>query len=227
MRLKLIKGVKMSQISAELVRTLRDRTGAGMMDCKKALAEANGDIEKAQDALRKKGLKTAEKRAGKVAAEGTVFTYLHPGGRIGVILELNCETDFVARNEEFSALAKDLAMHIAWSNPMFVSREEVPEEVVNREMEVYKGQLKPEQQKMADKILPGKLEKFFEEVCLVDQVDVRDSSGKKKIGTLLSELTGKVGEKIVCRRFVRFELGEGIEKEQVDYAQEVAQAMNL
>lgn len=217
----------MAEITAELVKTLRDRTGAGMMDCKKALAEANGDIEKAQDELRKKGLKTAEKRAGKVAAEGTVLCYTHPGGRIGVLIELNCETDFVARNEEFLSLAKDLAMHIAWANPKYVSREEIGKEIIDREMEVFKGQLKPEQLKMADKILPGKLEKFFEEVCLVDQVDVRDTSGKKKIGTLLSELTGKMGEKIVCRRFMRFELGDGIQKEQVDYAQEVAQAMNL
>lgn len=217
----------MAEITAEMVRTLRDRTGAGMMDCKKALAEANGDIEKAQDELRKKGLKTAEKRAGKVAAEGTVFCYMHPGGRIGVMVELNCETDFVARNEEFLSLAKDLAMHIAWSNPKYVSREEVPQDVLDREVEVFKGQLKPEQQKMADKIIPGKIEKFYEEVCLIDQVDVRDSSGKKKIGAVMAELTGKMGEKIVCRRFMRFELGEGIQKEQVDYAQEVAQAMNL
>jgi elongation factor Ts len=215
----------MTQISAELVRTLRDRTGAGMMDCKKALTEANGDLEKAQDELRKKGLKTAEKRAGKVAAEGTVLCYAHPGGRIGVIIELNCETDFVARNEEFVALAKDLAMHIAWANPKYVTREEITQDVIDREKEVFKGQLKPEQEKMADKILPGKLEKFYEEVCLVDQLDVRDG-GKKKISALLTELTGKMGEKIAVRRFTRFELGEGIEKQQVDFAQEVAQAMN-
>jgi elongation factor Ts len=216
----------MSQISAELVRTLRDRTGAGMMDCKKALTEANGDIEAAQDALRKKGLKTAEKRAGKVAAEGTVLCYTHPGNRIGVIVELNCETDFVARNPEFESLAKDLAMHIAWAKPKYVSREEVSQEDIDRETEVFKGQLKPEQEKMADKILPGKLEKYFEEICLVDQVDVRDPSGKKKIGQLLTELTAKMGEKIVCRRFSRFELGEGIVKESVDFAEEVKAVIN-
>jgi len=216
----------MSQISAELVRTLRDRTGAGMMDCKKALTEANGDIEAAQDALRKKGLKTAEKRAGKVAAEGTVLCYTHPGNRIGVIVELNCETDFVARNPEFEQLAKDLAMHIAWAKPKYVSREEVSQEDIDRETEVFKGQLKPEQEKMADKILPGKLEKYFEEICLVDQVDVRDPSGKKKIGQLLTELTAKMGEKIVCRRFSRFELGEGIVKESVDFAEEVKAVIN-
>lgn len=221
-----MEDIKMSQVSAELVRNLRDRTGAGMMDCKKALVEAEGDIEKAQDSLRKKGLKTAEKRAGKVAAEGTVFCYTHPGGRIGVMVELNCETDFVARNEEFLNLAKDLAMHIAWSKPKYVTREEIPQDIIEREKEVFKGQLKPEQLDKADKILPGKLEKFYEEVCLVDQIDVRDSSSKKKIGSLMAELTGKIGEKVVCRRFSRFELGEGIEREEIDFAAEVAQVVN-
>lgn len=214
----------MTQISAEMVRTLRDRTGAGMMDCKKALQETEGDLEKAQDFLRKKGLKTAEKRAGKVAAEGTVFGYVHPGGRIGVMIELNCETDFVARNEEFLALARDLAMHIAWAKPQYVSREEIPQDIIERETAVFKSQLKPEQEKMADKILPGKLEKFYEDVCLLDQIDVRD--GKKKIGSLLTDLTGKMGEKVVCRRFNRFELGEGIEREEVDFAAEVSQVVN-
>ncbi|HMO16891.1 MAG TPA: translation elongation factor Ts [Oligoflexia bacterium] len=216
----------MSQISAESVKTLRERTGAGMMDCKKALQECGGDMEQAQDYLRKKGLKMAEKRSGKVAAEGTVCTYLHPGGRIGVMLELNCETDFVARHEEFLALAKDIALHIAWANPRFVSREEIPEEVIEREKSVFAAQLKPEQEKVADKIIAGKLEKFFEEVCLLDQIDVRDSNAKKKIGYLLTELTAKMGEKVVCRRFTRFELGAGIEKENVDFAAEVAQVAN-
>ncbi len=216
----------MSQISAELVRSLRDRTGAGMMDCKRALTEANGNIEAAQDSLRKKGLKTAEKRAGKVAAEGTVLCYSHPGNRIGVLVELNCETDFVARNAEFESLARDIAMHIAWAKPKYVSREEVPAEEIARETEIFKGQLKPEQEKIADKILPGKLEKFFEEVCLLDQVDVRDSSGKKKIGQLLIDLTAKMGEKVALRRFSRFELGDGIVKESVDFADEVKQVMN-
>ncbi len=216
----------MTQISAEMVKTLRERTGAGMMDCKKALQETGGDLEQAQDYLRKKGLKTAEKRAGKVAAEGTVFCYLHPGGRIGVMLELNCETDFVAQNHEFQSLARDLAMHIAWAKPQYVSREEIPQDVIDREKAVYESQLKPEQEKMAEKIILGKLEKFYEEVCLLDQIDVRDSSSKKKIGTLLTELTGKMGEKVVCRRFTRFELGEGIEREEIDFAAEVAQAVN-
>jgi elongation factor Ts len=216
----------MAQISAEMVKTLRERTGAGMMDCKKALQEMEGDLEKAQDFLRKKGLKTAEKRAGKVAAEGTVFCYLHPGGRIGVMLELNCETDFVARHDEFQGLARDLAMHIAWAKPQYVSREEIPADAIEREKEVFKSQLKPGQENVAEKIITGKLEKFYEEVCLLDQIDVRDSSSKKKIGMLLTELTGKMGEKVVCRRFTRFELGEGIEKEETDFAAEVAQAVN-
>ncbi len=216
----------MAQVSAELVRTLRDKTGAGMMDCKKALEEASGDIEQAQDILRKRGMKTAEKRAGKAATEGTVFCYLHPGGRIGVMIELNCETDFVARNEDFLQLSKDLAMHIAWAKPKYVTREEVSEEDLNREKSVFLSQLKPEQEKMADKIIAGKIEKFYEEVCLVDQIDVRDSSGKKKIGSLMTELTAKMGEKIACRRFTRFELGEGMEKVVVDFAAEVQQVIN-
>lgn len=216
----------MAQISAEMVKTLRERTGAGMMDCKKALEETGGNMEEAQDFLRKKGLKTAEKRAGKVAAEGTVFCYLHPGGRIGVILELNCETDFVAKNDEFQGLARDLAMHIAWAKPQYVSREEVPQDILDREKAIIESQLKPEQEKMAEKIIAGKLDKFFEDVCLLDQVDVRDSSSKKKIGSLLTELTGKMGEKVVCRRFTRFELGEGIQKEEIDFAAEVAQVAN-
>lgn len=217
----------MTQISAEMVRTLRDRTGAGMMDCKRALQECEADLEKAQDFLKKKGLKTAEKRSGKVAAEGTVFCYLHPGGRIGVMLELNCETDFVARHEDFQGLAKDLALHIAWSNPQYVSREEVPADVIERESAIFRGQLKPEQEKVADKILAGKVEKFYEEICLLDQIDVRDGSSKKKIGSLLTELTAKMGEKVVCRRFMRYELGSGIEKVETDFAAEVAEAAKV
>ena len=215
----------MAEVSAKLVKELREQTGAGMMDCKQALTEANGDMEKAVDVLRKKGLKSVEKRAGRVAAEGTVLSYIHAGGRIGVLLELNCETDFVARGDEFQALAKDIAMHIAWANPKYVTREEVPATEVEREKEIYLSQLKPEQQKMADKILPGKLEKFYETVCLLDQVDVKDTAGKKKISEIINEKGAKIGEKIALRRFVRFEVGEGIQKETVDYAQEVAQTV--
>ncbi len=215
----------MSNVSAKLVKELRDQTGAGMMDCKKALTESEGNIDKAIEFLRKKGLKNVEKRAGKVAAEGTVLSYIHAGGRIGVLLELNCETDFVGKGEDFQSLAKDIAMHIAWANPKYVSREEVPQDIVEKEKEIFKSQLKPEQQKMADKILPGKVEKFYESVCLLEQVDVKDPSGKKKILDIINEQGAKMGEKLSLRRFVRFEVGEGIEKEESNYADEVAQTV--
>ena len=214
----------MADISAQLVRELRDKTGAGFMDCKQALAASGGDFEKAVDELRKKGLKTAEKRAGKVAAEGVVFSYIHAGGRIGVMLELNCETDFVARSPEFQELASRIAMHIAWSSPKYVQREEIPQEVLARESEILKAQLKPEQQKMADKIIVGKLEKFYEEQCLVEQFDIRDPAAKKRVKDLLNDLTAKIGEKIAVRRFARYEVGQGIEKPVSDFAQEVAAA---
>ncbi len=215
----------MAEISAQLVKELRDKTGAGMMDCKKALAESGGDSEKAIEVLRKKGLKDVDKRAGKVAAEGVVYSYIHTGGRIGVMLELNSETDFVARGDDFTTLAKDIAMHIAWANPRFLSREEVPAKVIESEKDIYLSQLKPEQQKMADKILPGKLEKFYEDACLLEQFDARDPASKKRIKDLIDTLSAKIGEKIVLRRFVRFEVGEGIEKVQTDYRAEVAAAM--
>ena len=215
----------MANISAKLVKELREQTGAGMMDCKKALTETEGNIDKAIDFLRKKGLKNVEKRAGKVAAEGTILSYIHAGGRIGVLLELNCETDFVGKGDDFQALAKDIAMHIAWANPKYVSREEVPEDVIEKEKEIYKSQLKPEQQKMADKILPGKIEKFFESVCLLEQVDVKDTTGKKKILDIINEKGAKLGEKLSLRRFVRYEVGEGIKKEDSNYADEVAQTV--
>lgn len=214
----------MADISAQLVRELREKTGAGFMDCKQALATAGGDFEKAVDELRKKGLKTAEKRAGKVAAEGVIFSYIHAGGRIGVMLELNCETDFVARSADFQDLANRISMHIAWASPAYVQREDVPAEALARETEVLKSQLKPEQQKMADKIVLGKLEKFYEENCLLEQFDARDASAKKRIRDLLNDLTAKVGEKIVIRRFARYEVGQGIEKHVTDFAQEVAAA---
>lgn len=214
----------MTQVSAQLVKELRDMTGAGMMDCKKALGETAGDLDKAVDFLRKKGLKNLEKRAGKVAAEGMVFSYIHPGNRIGVMLELNSETDFVARSEDFEALAKALAMHVAWSAPKYVRREEVPAEVIESEKEIYRAQLNPGQEKVADKIISGKLDKFFETVCLLEQFDAKDPTAKKRIGDLIQDLSSKVGEKIVLRRFSRYEVGEGIEKTQSDYAAEVAAA---
>lgn len=214
----------MTQVSAQLVKELRDMTGAGMMDCKKALGETEGDLDKAVDFLRKKGLKNLEKRAAKVAAEGMVFSYIHPGNRVGVMLELNSETDFVARSEDFEALAKALAMHVAWSAPKYVGREDVPAEVIESEKAIYRAQLSPGQEKVADKIISGKLDKFFETVCMLEQFDAKDPTAKKRIGDLIQDLSAKVGEKIVLRRFSRYEVGEGIEKAQSDYAAEVAAA---
>lgn len=196
------------EITSNMVKELREKTGAGMMDCKKALQESAGDFDKAIDGLRKKGLKDLSKRADRVAAEGVVFSYIHPGARVGVMVELNSETDFVARGEGFSDLAKAIAMHVAWANPRFLSREEVPAEVLEHEKEIYRSQLKPGQEKMAEKILEGRMEKFYEENCLVEQIDVRDPAVKKKIGDLVNEYSAKVGEKVVLRRFVRFEVGE-------------------
>ena len=217
----------MAEISAEMVRSLRDKTGAGMMDCKKALAEVGGDQEKAIELLRKKGLKDLSKRADRVAAEGVIFCYTHPGSRVGVMVELNCETDFVGRGDEMKNTAKDIAMHVAWAAPRYVSREEVPESVIEKEKEIMASQLKPEQQKMAEKILAGKIEKFFEENCLLEQADAKDSSGKKKILDILNELSAKVGEKVALRRFSRYEVGEGIDKKVTDFAKEVEEAARV
>ena len=217
----------MAEVTAQMVKDLRDKTGAGMMDCKQALGESGGDVEKAIEVLRKKGMKNLSKRAGKVAAEGMVQAFLPPGGRIGVMLELNCETDFVGRGDDFQALAKDIAMHVAWANPRFLAREEVPESVLNTERDIYRSQLQPNQEKMADKILAGKLEKFYQENCLLEQLDAKDSSGKKTIQDQINDLSAKVGEKIVLRRFARYEVGEGIEKQTTDYAAEVEAAARV
>ena len=217
----------MAEITAQLVKQLRDATGAGMMDCKAALAEAGGDMEKAQDVLRKKGLKDAGKRSAKVAAEGIVFSYIHPGDRVGVILELNCETDFVARGEEFAALAKRIAMHIAWAAPKYLDSSEVPEEAVAREKDIFLSQLSEKQKGHAENIIKGKLEKFFEENCLLQQIDAQEASAKAKVADVVQALSAKLGEKIEIRRYQRFEVGEGIEKQEVNYAEEVAQAAGL
>jgi len=209
-----------ADVSASMVKELREKTGAGMMDCKKALAETGGDFVKAEEWLRKKGITGATKKAGRVAAEGLVGTYVH-GGRIGVLVEVNCETDFVARNEDFQALVKDLAMHIAAASPLYVRREEVPSDVLEKEKEIQRQQLrdqkKPEQ--MIEKILEGKLGKYYETVCLVDQFWVKDD--KKRISELVTEKIAKIGENISVRRFVRYQVGEGIEKKKEDLAAEV------
>ena len=217
----------MSAVSAQQVKELREKTGAGMMDCKAALSESEGNLEKAVEFLRKKGLKNVEKRSGKVAAEGSVISYIHAGGRIGVVLELNCETDFVGKGDDFLALGKEIAMHIAWSNPRYLSPEDITPAELEKEKEVLRAQLKPEQEKMAEKIIEGKLSKFFSEVCLLEQLDAKDPASKKKIGDIINDLSVKVGEKITVRRFARYEVGEGIEKAEVDYAAEVAQAAKV
>ncbi len=210
------------QISASQVKELREKTGAGIMDCKKALSECKGDMEAAVKYLREKGLAAAQKKAGRTTAEGIVYSYIHAGGKVGVLLELNCETDFVARTEDFRQLAKDLAMHVAAMNPRYVSREEVPQDVIEKEKEIYMNQAresgKPEQ--VIGKIAEGKLEKFFKEVCLLEQPFVKDT--EKTVEKLITEAVAKLGENINVRRFVRFKVGEGIEKKVQDFAEEVA-----
>ncbi|HEX5753342.1 MAG TPA: translation elongation factor Ts [Archangium sp.] len=214
----------MAEVSATMVKELREKTGAGMMDCKKALAETGGDFTKAEEWLRKKGISRAAGKASRVAAEGMIGTYIH-GGRIGVIVEVNCETDFVARNTDFQDLVKDVAMQIAAANPKFVSREEVPTEQLDKEKEIQRELLKQagKPEAMWDKILVGKVEKYYEGVCLVDQVWVKDD--KKKVGEMITERAAKIGEKVAVRRFVRYEVGEGIEKKKDDLAAEVAKTL--
>ena len=215
----------MAEITAQMVKDLREKTGAGMMDCKAALADSSGDVEKAIEFLRKKGLKNVSKRAGKVAAEGQVYSYIHAGSKVGVILELNSETDFVAKGDDFTSLARAIAMHVAWANPKYLSREDVPQNVIESEKAIAVSQLKPQQQAMADKIIPGKLDKFYADVCLLEQLDAVDPAAKKTIKNLIDDLSAKVGEKIVLRRFVRFEVGEGLEKQASDFAAEVQAVM--
>lgn len=212
----------MSGVSAEMVKQLRARTGAGMMDCKTALDETQGDMDRAIEVLRKRGLKDLSKRAGKTAAEGILAVYSHPGDQIVSVVELNCETDFVARNEEFCTLARDLALHIAAMKPLYVDIESIPADVLKKEEEILLAQLNEQQRTRADQILAGKREKFYEEVCLYRQNFVRDDSGKVTVKDLVDQLSVKVGEKVVVRRFHRFEVGEGIERVRSDLAADVA-----
>ena len=195
-------------ITSEMVKALRLKTGAGMMDCKEALKAENGDPEKAIDYLRKKGMSAATKRSSKAAKEGTVASYIHMGGRIGVLVEVNCETDFVAKTDDFQAMARDLAMHVAASNPRYVRPEEIPTADLEREKEIYRSQLiaekKPE--KIWDKIIEGKLNKFYEEVCLLNQKFIKNTD--ISVGTLVTNMMAKTGENIIVRRFARFQLGE-------------------
>ncbi|MCX7817377.1 MAG: translation elongation factor Ts [Syntrophales bacterium] len=195
-------------ITADMVKKLRDKTGAGMMDCKEALTASNGDFDKAIEYLRKKGMSAATKRSSKAAKEGTIASYIHMGGKIGVLVELNCETDFVAKTDDFKELARDIAMHVAALNPQYVKPEDIPEEVLEREKNIYREQLikenKPE--KVWDRIIEGKLKKFYEEVCLLNQKFIKDP--EITVETLINNLIAKTGENIVLRRFVRFQLGE-------------------
>lgn len=208
-------------ISAADVKKLREMTGAGMMDCKKALTEAGGDQEKAIEVLRKMGLKNVGKRSGKVAAEGYVGMYLHAGGQVAAMVELNCETDFVARGDDFQNTAKGIAMHIAAMKPDYLDEESVPEAIIAKEKEIVLESLNEQQKDKADKIIPGKMRKFYEENCLLNQMYIKDESGKQSILQLTQDLSAKVGEKVTVRRYMVFEVGEGIEKEVVDLAADV------
>jgi len=197
-------------ITADMVKELRIKTNAGMMECKEALASSNGDFEKAVDYLRKKGMSAATKRSSKAAKDGTIAYYIHMGGKIGVLVELNCETDFVAKTEAFQTLAKNLAMHVAASNPIYVRPEEIPADALDREKEIYKSQLVTEKkpEKIWDKIIDGKLKKYYEEVCLLQQKFIKNTD--ITIETLVNEMIAKTGENIMVRRFARFQLGEEI-----------------
>ncbi|OEF98633.1 translation elongation factor Ts [Desulfuribacillus alkaliarsenatis] len=208
-------------VTAAQVKELREKTGAGMMDCKKALVEANGDMEKASTILREKGLAAAAKKEGRIAAEGLVEAYIHGAGRIGVLVEVNCETDFVAKTDDFRNLTKDIAMHIAAANPSYVSRDEVSQEEIAKEKDILKTQAlnegKPEN--IVEKMVEGRIDKFFKEICLLEQPFVKNPD--VTIEQLLTEKVAKIGEKISIRRFARFELGEGIEKRVDNFVEEV------
>ena len=218
----------MAEVTSAMVKDLREKTGAGMMDCKKALLESGGDVEKAITWLREKGLATAGKKAGRSATEGAVGSYIHLGGKIGVLVEINCETDFTARNEKFQALVKDIAMQIAWSNPRWLRREDVPENVLAEEKNIHRAQLleqgKPEA--MLEKIIPGKLEKFFKDNCLLEQAFFRDPDGKRSVQDEINAAVALIGENIQVRRYTRYALGEGLTKETKDFAAEVRAAVS-
>ena len=210
------------EITAQMVKELRERTGAPMLQCKTALGEANGNLDEAAHILRKKGISAQEKRAGRVAADGAVAAYIHAGGKIGVLVEINCETDFVARTEAFQELVRDVAMHIAAADPRVVRREEVTEEILAREREVHAAQVaasgKPAH--LVDKIVAGKMEKFYSEAVLLEQAFVKNPD--QTVQQMITERAAKMGENVQVRRFVRYRLGEGIEKQETDFAAEVA-----
>jgi elongation factor Ts len=217
----------MADISASMVKDLRERTGAGMADCKKALVETEGDMEKAGEYLRKKGLAAAAKKAGRIATEGAVQSYIHGNGRIGVLVEVNCETDFVSRGEVFQQFVRDVAMQIAAMNPQFVSSDEVPAAAVEKERSIRLDQAKQsgKPENVIGKMVDGQIAKWMKEICLLDQTWVKDD--KKQIKDLLQDLVAKIGENCKIRRFVRFELGEGLEKKKDDFAAEVAKQAGI
>ena len=212
-----------------MIKDLRERTGAGMSDCKKALTETDANMEQASEYLRKKGLAAAAKKSGRIATEGAVASYVHQGGRIGVLLEVNCETDFVARGEQFQGFVREVSMQIAAMNPQFVSNDQMPADAVEKERAIRLDQAKQsgKPEAMLGKIVDGQIAKWKKDVCLLDQVWVRDPDGKKTVGALLTDLVAKLGENIKIRRFQRWELGEGLEKKKDDFAAEVAKQAGL
>lgn len=213
------------KITAQMVKELREKTGSGMMDCKKALAEADGDMEQAIVILREKGMAKTAKKADRIAAEGVVASYIHMGGRIGAMVEINCETDFVAQTDKFQRFAKDVAMHIAAANPKYLNEDEVPEAEVAKEREILKVQALNEgkPKKIVEKMVDGRMKKFYKEICLLDQPYIKDPD--MTIGDLVKEMIMDIGENVKIRRFARFEMGEGLEKKQENFAEEVAKQM--
>jgi elongation factor Ts len=229
----------MAEITSQLIKDLRERTGAGMSDCKKALVECQADLEKAMEFLRKKGLAAAAKKSGRIATEGQVASYIHSNGRIGVLLEVNCETDFVAKTDDFRAFCKDIAMQIAASNPLYVSEDQIDPALVEKEREIRMESAKNPKSEpgkpapkaipeaMIPKVVEGQIAKWKKEICLMDQPFVKDETGKKDVKAVLTELVAKIGENIKVRRFVRFELGEGLEKKKDDFVAEVQKQAGL
>ncbi len=197
----------MSTVTPAMIKELREKTGAGMMECKRALTESGGDSEKAIDLLRQKGLATASKKSGRSASEGIIDSYIHMG-KIGTMVEVNCETDFVARTDDFKLMVKDIAMHIAAANPLYLTREEVPQDVITREKEIYRVQVEGKPPQVIEKIIEGKLEKFYSDTCLLDQIFIKDPDQKKSIKDLVNDTIARLGENILIRRFARFQLGE-------------------
>ncbi len=217
----------MAEFSAKDVMTLREMSGAGMMDCKKALLECEGNMEKAMDYLREKSLAASAKKAARIAAEGIVDSYVHMGGKIGVLVEVNCETDFVAKTDDFKTLVHDIAMHIAAAKPTCVSKEEVNQEDIEKEKEILRAQAmnepKPKPEHIIEKMVEGRIEKYYKEICLLEQPFVKDPD--KTVGQLINESVAKIGEKISVRRFVRYEMGEGLQKREDNFAEEVMSQM--